>query len=248
MQTAIEFNLPFKTALYYAEEFFGMSVDETRFEDLAYIAWKTIGNRQTCKYLMEDVNVDENGFIELPSNVLQIEYVVVKAHRIFDSPLTADFSVAIYDDTYNDEAIRKFSKRASYTYSSEPRGQYIPYELTEDGILIKRKGKHYSDKEDYSVLYHGLIVDDEGFPKLSQREAEAIAYFVGMMEMQRNLMRKTERNGEMYGVLKREWERRCKRARVSEKFSQNFMDTVLNIKGSYNRKTYNRSLRRFKDL
>lgn len=244
MDTSYDRTLPFQTALYYLEELHGMTMNETSFLDAGMIAWKRIGNRQVCKHLIQKEKTDENGCIDLPCNLLDIIYVVEHSGDFLDSPYRPDYTVARYDNTYPERILNRFSTKAAYQHSSEPSGQYIPYEVTETGIMIQSNGPDV----EYDILYEGLVGDDEGFPKLNQREAEAISYFLAYITVHKRMGMKIEKDGNLVQYYYQLWSKACRNARVPEKFSQNFIDSVLNVKTSMNRKTYNRSLRMMKDV
>ena len=95
------------------------------------------------------------------------------------------------------------------------------------------------------VVYHGIIMDEEtGLPLLNQKELRAIGAYVAYVTLFKEGIRKRDGNIiQLAQSIKTDWLRLCNAARVPEYFSQNDMDRILDVKTSYNRKQYGKSLK-----
>jgi hypothetical protein len=57
----------------------------------------------------------------------------------------------------------------------------------EDGALVFSR-----DYDNIKVIYHGIIVDDEGMPMVTSKEARAIAAYVAYITMYKNALVKRD--------------------------------------------------------
>jgi len=102
----------------------------------------------------------------------------------------------------------------------------------------------YFDKNYGSILilYKGEVLDDEGLPEITNKEAEAIATYCAYVDKYKEGL--ITNNGniiQLADTLKQQWLFKCDQARVPENLSQNELDQVLDAKTSWNRKVYNHS-------
>lgn len=225
--------LPFHHAMSLAEDMYGVTMQEDRFEELADKAWVLIGNKRTRIYRYSTcVSNCEEG-VQLPCNVDEIEAV------------TTDFEEWNYttNDTPNGDlnsaVVESYiESRKAFRDPLYAPGKFIRYERVGDMLYFDRPhGK-------INILYRGEILDDDGFPQITDKEAMAIAAFCAYYEKQKEAFRTNNKDILQFAnVLKQEWAIRCDQARVGTYLSQNEWDKVLDAKTSWNRKIHGKSLK-----
>lgn len=224
-------NLNFHTAYTYIQSNYGLNIDQLNFESSGMIAYDRIGNRQTeIKGFVGDVI---NGELQLPCDIYSIEAVF---GNFIDSQKTSNKQrwpqvLTNYIEKYIE--YWKYNNSPLYDY-----GVLLKYELRENTLIFDL------DYKNVLVLYRKEITDEEGFPYINHKEAEAIAAYCAYSELYKQAIRTKDPNTyQMAQNIRVEWEKLRERARVPEKVSQNDMDRVLNVMTSFDRKTYGKSFK-----
>lgn len=215
------------------ESMYGITIQEDMFEEIAIHAWNLIGNKRTRIYRYSTcVSNCEEG-VQLPCNVDEIEAV------------TTDFEEWNYvtntspNGDLNSAAVESYiESRKAFRDPLYAPGKFIRYERVGDMLYFDRPhGK-------VNILYRGLILDNDGLPQITDKEAFAIATFCAYMEKQKEAFRTNNKDIMQFAnVLKQEWATRCDQARVDRYLSQNEWDKVLDAKTSWNRKIHGKSLK-----
>lgn len=205
---------------------YGTQIDTTNFEDVLLSGWELIGNRETRLYKYSDHTV--NGRMKIPCNVDFIEAVFspyVDAKR--STPLHA------YPDIYNqwtEEYIESWKRNKNAFYDS---GALLKYRLEGDELVFDR------DYPRVTVLYHGVIVDEDGLPYLNDKEVQALAAYCAYMDIyKQSLVRRDGNLFQMAQAVKNDWLRLCNSARIPMHLTQNDMNDVLDVKTRWDRKSY----------
>lgn len=224
-------NLNFHTAYTYIQTNYGLNIDQLEFESLGMIAYDKIGNKQTeIKEFVGDV---VNGELELPCDVTSIEAVF---GNFIDSQKTSNKQrwpqvITNYIEQYIE--YWKYNKSLLYDY-----GVLLNYQMRENTLLFDK------DYKNVLVLYRKQILDEEGFPYINSKEAEAIAAYCAYTDLYKQAIRTRDPNTyQMAQNIKLEWARLCERARVPEKVSQNDMNRILDVMTSFDRKSYGKSFK-----
>lgn len=222
----------FRTALTDLNLFHGISVNEDDFFEIGMLAWKKIGNKRTKYYMLEKQELDANGRVELPCNVHRIEAVTVDKEwcEINNTRFLPLSTITI-------PSVVKTLELPDHNL--EVIGTFVNYEL------IQQNGAEFievamDEGTPINIIYKGLFVDDEGFPQLTQKESEAIAWYLLYLDLHKRKLAKQAIDPNDMMRAKMEWTRACGDARVPEYINQNVIDTVLNVMNSHNRKMYNR--------
>lgn len=210
---------------------YGTTLDTTNFEDIALAGWNLIGNRQTRLYRY--TTSTENGHIKLPCNVDYIE-------AVFSPEKDAKTSqpYGIYPDVYNqwtEDYIESWKKNKNVFYDS---GHLVAYK--EEGDTLALDGDYNS----VTVLYHGIVADEDGLPYLNQKEVQALAAYCAYMDIYKKSL--IARNGQLFelaNAVKADWLRYCNAARIPEHLSQNDMDEILDVKTRWDRKQYGKAFK-----
>ena len=92
-----------------------------------------------------------------------------------------------------------------------------------------------------NVLYKGYLADNEGLPKISDKEAIAIASYIAyVFKFKESLITNNKDIATQAVLLKQQWDKQCDQARVTY-INQNDMEQILEINSSWDRKSYGKS-------
>jgi hypothetical protein len=81
------------------------------------------------------------------------------------------------------------------------------------------------------VVYHGVEADEDGLPKINDKEMKAIAAYVAYATLYKEGL--TKRDGglvQLATTIQNEWLKRCNAARIPNYLNQNEMDAILDVK------------------
>ena len=211
---------------------FGITLQEDMFEEIALGGWGLIKNKRTRLYrYTTSVSSCEEG-IKLPCNCYEVEAV------------TTGFEEWNYttNDTPNGDLHSAFVEsyiehRKMFRHPMYIPGKFIRYELVGDTLYFDRP---YGD---INILYKGELVDDNGLPRINDKEALALATYCAYVVKYREGLETSNFNIlKLAQDLEQKWLKRCNQARVSY-MSQNEFDQILDAKTSWARKEHNRSLK-----
>lgn len=223
--------LNIQTAYGLAETLYGASVTSDDFEELALNAWELINNKHTRLYsYIGDTECKE---LKLPCNVSVIESVHIP---IEDAKVTGpNFNGFDAGGAFTERYVEHFKWNTDPLYSS---GKLIKYR-EEDGALVFSR-----DYRGVKVVYHGVIVDEEGLPLVTSKEMRAIAAYVAYMSMyKKSLVNRDATAFQFAQTLKEDWLRSCNAARVPDHLSLNDMNDILEVRVRWDRKQYGKSLK-----
>lgn len=218
-----------KAAYSLCDSLYAVTPDDNTFEDLALEAWSRIGTKHTRLYSY--VGSVEDKSLQLPCNVDVIESVHVP---IPDSQMTSNISdhpwQNLWVEGYIDRRVHHSDPYFSY-------GKLVRYDEGNNELYFSH---NYSTVK---VVYHGIIADDDtGLPLVNDKELRAVAAFVAYASIYREGIKKKDANIlKLAQTIKEDWLRACNAARIPEHFSQNDMDAILDVKTSWNRKSYGKS-------
>ena len=217
------------------ETMFGISLEESDYEEMALVGWNLIGNKR-CKLYRTSVCLEPcQDSIELPCNVDILEAVTAEfedfQHVANDSP--GEKYGSFVTEQYIEH--RKAFKEPLYI-----SGKYINYERV--GNTLHFNKNHRGGK--INILYRGLVLDDEGLPEITDSEALALAtYCAYVTKFKEGLMTNNTGAVQMASILKGQWDVRCDQARINYEWTQNNYDEILDAKTNWDRKIHGRSLK-----
>lgn len=151
-----------------------------------------------------------------------------------DAQTTNDYSV--YPNVYNqwvEEYIESWKRDKSVFYNS--------------GVLLKyrQEGDYLVFDQDYAnvtILYHGIIVDEDGLPYLTDKEVQALAAYCAYIDIyKKSLIQKDGNLFQLAAAVKNDWLRLCNSARIPAHLSQNDINNVLDVKTRWDRKMYGKN-------
>lgn len=218
----------FKAAYGLANTLYGVSLDLETFEDIALIGWEMIGNKETRLYRYKADT--ENRRIVLPCNVDFIEAVYLPGPDANDMNEVTKYNHYNVNVEYTNES---YKKEVNPFYH---KGHLAKYRLEGDSLVFDR------DYNNVTIIYHGVIVDDDGLPYLTDKELQAVAAYVAYADTyKKSLIRKDGNLVNLANVIKADWLRLCNSARIPAHITQNDMNDVLDVKTRWDRKMYGKS-------
>lgn len=215
------------------EMLYGITVPEDEWEEIALIGWNLIGNKRVRLYKYTVDVCDNKKDIQLPCNADIIEAVTSDFEEWAD--VTNDTPNGNITSAYIEDYIERRKTNMSPLYAS---GKFIRYERVGDKLYFD---KPYSR---INILYKGIILDDNGLPELTDKEATALATYVAYIQKFKEGIQAN--NATLLSVaqtLKAKWDLQCDQARVGYTMSQNEYDQILDAKTMWCRKQHNRSFK-----
>lgn len=170
----------FKSVYGLANSLYGISMDMDTFEDVALNGWELIGNKQTK--LHRYITNTENGRIKLPCNVDIIEAVYLPGLVAQESSNagTVDYynlSVEYYNESQREESNPFYN-----------RGHLAKYRIEGDYLVLDK------DYDNVTIMYHGVILDEEGLPYLTDKEVQALAAYIAYVDIYKKSIMKKDGN------------------------------------------------------
>ena len=220
--------LNIKSAYSLLSTLYEVNMSETDFEEIALNAWDLIGTKHTRLYkLITDTNSCE---IHLPCNCSVIESVTIPfTDSQISSPSNGFISENFFIEQYIDSA-------PSLDDPYYQRGKFLKYTELGNTLIFPR------DFRNVCVIYHGVECDDDGLPLINDKEMRAIAAYVAYASFYKEGLKKRDGNIlQLAQTIYQDWLRFCNAARIPTHFSQNDMNSILDAKLSWNRKSYGKS-------
>lgn len=213
------------------ETLYGITPNESNFEDIVMNGWSYINNKHTRLYRYV-ADADENGVLDLPCNVNVIESVHIPMP---DAKMTSNKTVFNEINTLFTEGYIDAWKRLEDPYWT--RGKLVKYDEGNNQLFFARPYKNIM------VVYHGIIADEEtGLPLVTDKEIKALAAYVAYASLYREGIQKRNPDIIQFAqTIYADWLKLCNAARIPEHLSQNEMDSILDVKTRWDRKQYGRS-------
>lgn len=213
------------------ETLYGITPNESNFEDIVMNGWSYINNKHTRLYRYV-ADADENGVLDLPCNVDVIESVHIPMP---DAKMTSNKTVFNEINTLFTEGYIDAWKRLEDPYWTS--GKLVKYDEGNNQLFFARPYKNIM------VVYHGIIADEEtGLPLVTDKEIKALAAYVAYASLYREGIQKRNQDIIQFAqTIYADWLKLCNAARIPEHLSQNEMDSILDIKTRWDRKQYGRS-------
>ena len=212
-----------------ANTLYNTAVNPNDFEDIVLNGCELIGNKHT--ELVKEIVHPINRKVSIPCEATMIESVHLPYVDYQSSSNTSNFPQTSNAYTEKYAELSKWNTDPLYT-----EGRLVKYRL-EDGIM------HFdSDYPSLLLVYHKLITDDAGMPKVNDKELRALATYVAYVDtFKKSLVRQDGNIMQLAAVLEQKWLKLCSSARIPNKLSQNDMDNVLDSITRWDRKVYRKS-------
>ena len=214
-----------------ANSLYGLELEPEQFEELGLTAWNLIGNKTVRLYnYSADISCD-NLSVQLPCNCDIIEAVTYN-HEDWNYSTNKTVN-GDYNSQFTEQYIEARKLYQAPLYIS---GKYAKYERVGDILYFDK------DYGKVNILYKGIILDEDGLPKVNEKEALAIATYIAFATKQKQGWITNNQNIiQLAQYLYQQWLKYCDSARVPLSIDQNTMNQVLDAKSSWNRKVYNKA-------
>lgn len=219
------------TALFQAHLLYGVDIEEEDFEEIALICHKLIGNK-TTKLYHYIAHIDSTDLsVELPCNCDVLESVTYDWE---DWNYTSDkLPNGDWNSSFTEQYIES---RKVFTDPLYHSGKYAEYHRAGNKLYFKHNyGRVH-------IVYKGEVLDDNGLPEVNDKEIMAIATYVAyVVNYKEGLMTRNGAIIQLAEQLKQKANIYIDEARTPEYISQNDANEILDVKASWNRKSYGKS-------
>ncbi len=214
-----------------ANSLYGLELEPEQFEELGLTAWNLIGNKTVRLYnYSADISCDDLS-VQLPCNCDIIEAVTYN-HEDWNYSTNKTVN-GDYNSQFTEQYVEARKLYQAPLYIS---GKYAKYERVGDTLYFDK------DYGKVNILYKGVILDEDGLPKVNEKEALAIATYIAFATKQKQGWITNNQNIiQLAQYLYQQWLKYCDSARVPLSIDQNTMNQVLDAKSSWNRKVYNKA-------
>ena len=214
-----------------ANSLYGLELEPEQFEELGLTAWNLIGNKTVRLYnYSANISCDDLS-VQLPCNCDIIEAVTYN-HEDWNYSTNKTVN-GDYNSQFTEQYVEARKLYQSPLYIS---GKYAKYERVGDTLYFDK------DYGKVNILYKGIILDEDGLPKVNEKEALAIATYIAFATKQKQGWITNNQNIiQLAQYLYQQWLKYCDSARVPLSIDQNTMNQVLDAKSSWNRKVYNKA-------
>jgi hypothetical protein len=233
---------------YLIQDYFDLQMHEDDYVERAYNIFRDIGNIATAIHAFE-FEIGNSCVVDLPCNVEFIEAVSTGQEWRDDC---GDNIILFHADHMNTPNNNFFADAISnpsasrvnlstQTSNLHPKGEFIPYELQGSA-----GGRRLSFTQDCIgtkgvVIYRGICVDHDGNPLLARKEAEAIAYKLQFMDVQKKSFMGDPNAKSMLEYIKTESGRKMAAAKIPEYITQNHLNRMLSAMTRHDRKVFDSS-------
>ncbi len=214
-----------------ANSLYGLELEPEEGEELGLTAWNLIGNKTVRLYKYCSRISCEDLSIKLPCNCDIIEAVTYN-HEDWNYSTNKTVN-GDYNSQFTEQYIEARKLYPNPLYVS---GKYAKYERVGDILYFDR------DYGQVTILYKGVILDEDGLPQVTEKEALAISTYIAFAKKQKQGWITNNQNLiQMAQYLYQQWLKYCDSARVPISISQNEMNEILEAKSRWDRKIFNKA-------
>lgn len=200
--------------------------------DIGLVAWNKIGNKNYRLFRYRGKVCPKTGRVDLPCNCPD-DGIEAVTYDFEDWQYTSNLRVnGDYNSAFTEHYIesRKRFKDSFYMH-----GKYVKYDKAHEAIYV------HDHIPFVNILYKGPIVDDEGLPFITEKEAEAIACYIAYTDKFKQGWKTNNKESlQAAQLLEERWKKLCSAARVRY-LNQNDMNEILDAKSSWNRHIFGKS-------
>jgi len=228
-------HLPFLSAKVRLKSRYGVTMSDDDFIERAYFIWREIGNIATSPRHF-DVSVPQDLIIYLPKD--------------------CEFVNSVTSGSFTDSN----GNSGTITYTSAGREMEArpgigmlstQHEANSPSIHVEGESVNYTTGRGFikltsvdlfgrvvNVGYDAIDTDDDGLPFINDKELEAIACNMAMQKAQMDMFQRVAGSDKIVAMLQPEAVRLMVAAKSPEKISDDAFDKILDIKTSWDRKTF----------
>lgn len=213
---------------------YGIEMEDEELEEIGLLGWNLIGNRNVKLYRYQAcINPIDNS-VTLPCNAFGdngcVELVTIPYEdweRVTNKNILGDPNTS-----FTEQHIEAYKYFQSPWYMP---GKMLKYEQVGDKLYFTHNyGK-------VNILYKGTLMDEDGLPELTDKEASAIAtYIAWVKKFKEGLITNNQGILQQAALLKQQWLQQCDQARVTY-LNQNDFNNIIDIINSWDRPRYNKT-------
>lgn len=216
---------------------YDIDLKEEDFEEIALVAWGLIGNKRTRTYRYTAcMNACDENSIALPCNCDILEAVTTGWEDWGNVTNTTPNG-----NIYSGITEQYIEHRKSFHQPLYQSGKFIPYERVGDILYFDRAYRQVN------ILYRGIVLDDDGLPEITDKEALALATYCAYISKYKEALKTNNANiMQLANTLKQQWLVQCDQAKTDQYLSQNEWDQILEAKTNWNRKVHSKSFKMYR--
>jgi hypothetical protein len=218
---------------------YGLNIDEFDYLDIAVDTLRDIRYFGTTEHIAY-ITVNRDFKAVLPCNMGTIDAVTTEhmGRKVFSTRKVIEVDGILDTDSYYSSIETRDNLGIEWNpgLGGITGKGYISYRLSGKSLIVSEDlvGKRIA------VAYTGIIVDAEGFPIITRKQANAIAAICAKFIMLKGANRGEKGAASMIEYYSGLAGRLKQAASIPEEITDNEMDEILNVKTSFNRKTHNR--------
>lgn len=218
------------------KKLYGLTMDEYDYLDTALDALRDIKHFAILP-MVSYIKVDSEGYAALPCNMGTIDSVGVSSfiQSSFKDRIVVDSPDIDTDGYQMASAIR--SALSWPVKMQRSIDSVISYIIEDERIFIT--DRTFRDTE-IGIAYSGYVVDDEGYPKITRKQANAIAVINAKNILMAAALRGDKAKAAMLQMVTQEAHRLKQAASIPEDITDNEIDEIMNAQTTFNRKAYRR--------
>lgn len=234
--------LNIRTGLANLKTKYGIHVDEFDYIDIAVDTLRDIRNYGTTEYYAI-VTTDKNGDIPAPCNFDTIDAVTALKQGLKQFKTRVEYKML---NNYGNDSFytaRNISDTLGWDNFRHGltgivnRDGYISYQLKDSKTIML--GEEHANKT-IIVAFTGISVDEEGYPLINRKQANALAVVAGKFYTIKKGLRGDPKVMNMIEYFTAESARLVQAASIPENITDNELEELMNAKVSFNRKTFGR--------
>lgn len=218
---------------------YGIEIEDQDMEELGLVAWGLIGNKNTKLYRVRLCIDPKDNSITLPCNAIGdsgcVELVTSSWEdweRVTNKTINGDWNSAFVENSIEAE---KFYQSPWYL-----PGKVLKYEQVGEKLYFTH---NYGT---VNVLYKGVLMDEDGLPKITDKEAIAIASYIAyILKFKESLITNNQGIAQQATLLYNQWSKQCDQARITY-LNQNDFNNILDVTHSWDRHVYGKGSKKFK--
>ena len=218
---------------------YGIEIEDQDMEELGLLAWELIGNKNTKLYRVRLAIDPTDNSITLPCNAINdggcVELVTSSWEdweRTTNKTINGDQNSSFVENSL------EFEKH----YQS-------PWYLPGKVLKYEQVGEKLYFTHNYgvvNVLYKGVLADENGLPKITDKEAAAIASYIAyILKFKESLVTNNQNISNQAMLIKNQWLQQCDQARITY-LSQNDFNNIIDIAHSWDRHVYGKGSKMIK--
>ena len=215
---------------------YGLSIDEYDYLEMAVDALKDISHFGLFPMVTYEV-VDKDGYVNMPCNMNILEGLGTADHiqKSFRDRKIIQPRKTNSDGYYTAKAIRRSIEWPAYSVNVVD--SFISFSYEEDKLKIMED--RYVDEE-IGIAFTGYLVDDEGYPIITRKQANAIAAIVARNILMKAALLGDKNKAAMLEIVNKDAVRMKQAASIPEELSDNELDQALDAQTTFNRKMFKR--------